>query len=438
MTVMSLRALDRPAERAAPAHGATRSWLGGVLRAPISGRTARELLYTIVCAPLAVLGAGYVALALYGGTLVSLTVVGLPIVVLLLTGARALSRLHRPLARALLGVSAAEPARPARDLGIIGWVRSGLRDVTAWRSAAFLLLRLPVLVLAAAVVLVCWFQGALALIAPVLWQANLDRPFPGVFDTWPWPLLGPPLGIVALLIGPWALHLVLRLDTLLIGWLLTPSAVTERVRTLERTRAHAVDDAVTTLRRIERDLHDGAQARLVGIGMTLTLLRETLKQPELDRAQLAELTDTAQQSAKAAIVELRTLVRGIHPPALDAGLEEALATLTAQAAVPVRLRVQLARRPSPAIESIIYFCAAELLTNIAHHSGATTAGVEVTQVGPRLRLDVVDDGHGGARVGAGTGLAGLVTRTATVDGSLTVSSPLGGPTVVTVDLPARA
>jgi signal transduction histidine kinase len=435
---MSLRAPDRPAERSAEADVAARSWLGRVLRATISGRTWRELAYTMVTAPLAILGAGYVALALYGGTLVSLTVIGLPIVVLLLTVARALGALHRRLARALLSVSVAEPGVPPRLPGFIGWVRTGLRDVVAWRCVAFLLLRLPVMVLAAAAVLVFWFQGALALVAPVLWQANIDRPFPGVFDTWPWPLLGPPLGVAALLLGPWALHLVLRLDTLLINWLLSPSEITERVHTLERTRANAVDDADTTLRRIERDLHDGAQARLVGIGMTLTLLRETLKRPELDRAQLTELTDKAQQSAKAAIVELRTLVRGIHPPALDAGLEQALATLAAQATLPVRLRVDLASRPSPAIESIIYFCAAELLTNVARHSGATTAGVEVSPTGSRLLLKVIDNGHGGAQVGASSGLAGLTARTATVDGSLTVSSPPGGPTVITVDLPARA
>jgi signal transduction histidine kinase len=444
MPVMSLRAPDRPVERSAETDVAAGSWLGRVLRAPIAGRTWREVGYTMFTAPLAVLGAGYVALALYGGTLVSLTVIGLPIVVLLLTGARALGALHRLLVRALLGVSVAEPGAPPRATGLIGWVRTGLRDVVAWRCVAFLLLQLPVMILAAAV-LVFWFQGALALVSPVLWQVDLDRPFPGPFDTWPWPLLGPPIGIAALLVGPWGLRLVLRLDTLLIDWLLGPSEITERVRTLERTRAIAVDDAATTVRRIERDLHDGAQARLVSIGMTLTLLRETLKQPELDRAQLTELTDKAQQSAKAAIAELRTLVRGVHPPALNAGLEQALATLAAQAAVPVRLRVNLgvnlgvnpATRPSPAIESIVYFCAAELLTNIARHSGATTASVEVTRAGSRLLLKVIDNGHGGAQIGVGSGLAGLAARTATVDGSLTVSSPPGGPTIITVDLPAR-
>jgi signal transduction histidine kinase len=438
MSVMTLHAPDRAAATPAEADASACSWLGRVLRAPISGRTWRELGYTMVTAPLAVLGAGYVALALYGGALVSLTVVGLPIVVLLLTGARALGALHRRLARTLLNVVVAEPAGRPRAPGFVGWVRTGLRDVVAWRCAAFLLLRAPVMILAAAVVVGFFLEGALALVAPILWQANLDRPFPGVFDTWPWPLLGLPLGVAALLAAPWALRLVLRLDTLLINWLLSPSEITERVHTLERTRAIAVEDAATTLRRIERDLHDGAQAHLVGIGMTLTLLRETLKQPELDRAQLTELTDKAQRGAKAAIVELRTLVRGIHPPALDAGLEQALATLTAQAALPVRLRVTLASRPSPAIESIVYFCAAELLTNIAHHAGATTASVEVTQVGSRLLLNVTDDGRGGARLGAGSGLAGLAARTATVDGSLTLSSPPGGPTVISVDLPARA
>jgi len=154
-----------------------------------------------------------------------------------------------------------------------------------------------------------------------------------------------------------------------------------------------------------------------------------------DPERLRELVDNAHDSAKDAIAELRDLVRGIHPPVLDQGLDAALATLAARSAVPVELHTHVPRRPSPAIETIAYFCVAELLTNIAKHSGARHAVVQAGERGQRLHLEVRDDGLGGARIGAGTGLSGLDERVRTVDGTLTVHSPPGGPTVINVELP---
>jgi signal transduction histidine kinase len=204
-----------------------------------------------------------------------------------------------------------------------------------------------------------------------------------------------------------------------------------------------VDDSAARLRRIERDLHDGAQAQMVAVAMKLGLAREKLggtatgtAQSDLDRA--LELVDAAHRSAKEAIIELRDLARGIHPPVLDQGLGTALTTLAARSDVPVDLVIDLAERPSAAIETIAYFCAAELLTNAAKHSGARHVTLEVVHVPGLLRVRVSDDGSGGARIEARGGLAGLDERVRTVDGRLQVASPPHGPTVVTVELPSHA
>jgi signal transduction histidine kinase len=221
----------------------------------------------------------------------------------------------------------------------------------------------------------------------------------------------------------------------------------QRVRELEQSRADVVEDAVARLRRIERDLHDGAQAQMVAVAMKLGLAREKLGgalnetvPPDLERVleRVLELVDTAHLGAKEAIAELRDLARGIHPSVLDHGLGTALTTLAARSDVPVELVVDLAERPSAAIETIAYFCAAELLSNVAKHSGARHATLAAVRVTGLLQVRVSDDGSGGARLEARGGLAGLAERVRTVDGRMHVNSPAGGPTVVTVELPSHA
>ncbi len=216
-----------------------------------------------------------------------------------------------------------------------------------------------------------------------------------------------------------------------------------RVRELERSRARVVDDSAARLRQIERDLHDGAQAQMVAVAMKLGLATKKLGgmvdgtgQTDLDR--VLELVVAAHRGAKEAITELRDLARGIHPPLLDQGLGPALTSLAARGDVPVELVVDLPERPSAAIETIAYFCAAELLANVAKHSGARHAALEVAHMPGLLRLRVCDDGSGGARMEDRGGLAGLAERVKTVDGRLQVSSPPGGPTVVAVELPSHA
>jgi signal transduction histidine kinase len=216
-----------------------------------------------------------------------------------------------------------------------------------------------------------------------------------------------------------------------------------RVRELEQSRANLVEDSAARLRRIERDLHDGAQAQMVAVAMKLGLAREKLGgaidgTAQADLKRIFELVDGAHRSAKQAITELRDLARGIHPAVLDHGLGTAFRTLTARSDVPVDLVVDLPQRPSAAIETIAYFCAAELLTNVAKHSGARHATLEAVHVEGLLRVRVSDDGSGGARLEERGGLAGLAERVSTVDGKLQVSSPPHGPTVVTVELPSHA
>ena len=253
------------------------------------------------------------------------------------------------------------------------------------------------------------------------------------------------LGVILCSFRFWwgALLIAVAALELWIAYRLLVAPLPHRVRELERSRARVVDDSAARLRRIERDLHDGAQAQMVAVAMKLGLATKKLGamtdgtgQTDLDR--VLDLVIAAHRGAKEAIAELRDLARGIHPPVLDQGLGTALTSLAASSEVPVELVVDLPERPSAAIETIAYFCAAELLANVAKHSGARHARLEAVHVPGLLRVRVSDDGAGGACVEVRGGLAGLAERVTTVDGRLQVSSPPGGPTVIAVELPSHA
>jgi signal transduction histidine kinase len=230
------------------------------------------------------------------------------------------------------------------------------------------------------------------------------------------------------------------------------AAAAERARELQERRARAVDESASRLRRIERDLHDGAQVRLAALALALGEIKENLEEAagrsggageagwagEAGDNRIAMLVGAAHENAKQTLAELRDLARGIHPAVLDRGLDAALAALAEASAIPVALSVSVVERPSPAIESIAYFCAAELLANVTKHSGASRATISVTDQGGRILMTVTDDGAGGARLAPGGGLAGLLERVQTVDGTLEVDSPSGGPTLVTIELPVHA
>jgi signal transduction histidine kinase len=427
------------------------------LRAPFTRRTRRELYFALAslasAGPAALvmvtlLGAGAVLTVSLAGTFV-----GLLVLVVALRLARTLGSLNRRLARRLLGreFAAPDPFRPGR--GVLRRVDARLRDGAGWRAVAYLMLKLPVSALQAYAASF-WVIGAFDVITPLWWPLFRHGYAPGSFrvitpfssfgvSTWPGTLGAFLAGAAVLLASPWLLRAVTVGDAWLMRGLLGPAQLDERVRELEESRAHAVDDAAAALRQVERDLHDGAQVRLAALAMGLGMAKEKLGddgQP-VDPAQVENIRDlvaAAHHSAKEALVELRDLARGIHPPVLDAGLADALATLAARSLVPVELSTDIRERPTPAIETIAYFCAAELLANAAKHSGASKVVMSAAQRDETLRLRVSDDGVGGADPARGSGLPGLVQRVRTVDGTLHLSSPEGGPTVITIDLPLRA
>jgi len=215
-----------------------------------------------------------------------------------------------------------------------------------------------------------------------------------------------------------------------------------RTRQLTDSRARGVDAVEAERRRIERDLHDGAQQRLVAVAMSLGRAQLKLDSEDSPASPAAvavrELIGAAHADAKLAVAELRDLARGIYPPVLqDRGLDAALSSLTARMPIPVDVQVAADPRPPAPVETTTYFIVSETLTNIAKHSGADRASVRVTRDDETVVVEILDNGHGGASVRPGGGLAGLADRAATIDGVLTVVSPAGGPTVVRADLPVR-
>jgi signal transduction histidine kinase len=244
-------------------------------------------------------------------------------------------------------------------------------------------------------------------------------------------------GIAGLFAAPWITAGVRALDIRAARGLLGPSRADElehRVEQLTETRAGVVDAADAERRRLERDLHDGTQQRLVSLAINLGMARAQAGTTAQARQAIAE----AHEEAKAALAELRDLIRGLHPAVLeDRGLDAALSGVAARMPIPVRLTVDLPRRPAPVIEAVAYFVVSEGLANIAKHSEATEAAVFVQRAGNRLHVIVTDDGVGGANPAGGTGLAGLARRAASVDGTFEIDSPPGGPTLLTVDLPCN-
>jgi len=436
-----------------------------VLGAPVSDRARREIQYCLVSVPLAIATAWVTFWVLGPSLLVSGSVVGLAIglvgVVLALRIARRFAGLYRRVAARLLDEQVTAPPPFRRATGsVIVRLDARLRDVAAWRAVGYMLLKVPV-AFGQYLALATWVCGAIDLIYPLWWPLFRNappghrlQPVPAITpppigsfvhaDSWGGSLLVASFGVFLLLLAPWLTRGVVTADRWLIRSLLGPGTLSQRVRDLEQARARLVDDSVAVLRQVERDLHDGAQVRLAAMAMNLGMAKEKLGadgQPaDVDRAR--ELVGAAHVNAKEALIELRELVRGIHPPVLEVGLAEALATLAAGSAIPVTVTADIPARPTPAIETIAYFCAAELLANATKHSAANKIGIRAdvtdTERGQVLRLQVSDDGRGGAVPAAGSGLAGLERRAGTVDGHLAVESPPGGPTLITVELPMKA
>jgi len=385
--------------------------------------------------------------------------VGLLLVLLVSTGAaRKLGSLQRLLASRLLRIRVAPLPAARRSPGGRAWPGPGPRDAAGWRVMAYLLAKLPVGLIELYAVFF-WIGGLVNLSYPLWWGAFRNHPptarlspvpvftpfgwfGEGTFHvaTLPGTFAAAAAGAAMLLAAPWVTRGVTSADAWLIKGLLGPGRLAQRVRDLELSRALAVDDSAALLRRLERNLHDGAQIRLATLAMNLGMAREKLGDggEVPDAAAARELIDAALRGAKDTLVELRSLARGIHPPVLDNGLADALASLVADSAIPVELKASIPVRPTPAIETIAYFCAAELLANAAKHSFANKIAIRAAGQRDVLLLSVADDGTGGADPARGTGLSGLAQRVAVVDGGLTIASPPGGPTKITVELPLRA
>ncbi|WP_225636296.1 sensor histidine kinase [Streptomyces solaniscabiei] len=408
---------------------------GGGTRLRNVGLTAvRGLGLALVCLPGAVL--------CFVLTLVSIALIPIGVGIVttpwVLTGVRAFADRRRLLAAEWGGVRIPRAYRPlpadanpwARTFGMLG-------DPATWRDFRWLPADMTagfVLALLAFALPLYPLEGLV--IAAGLWRVLPDGYWYGFVhvtdqtSAFYAAALGVALLLPALWLAPRMLDAHFRLTADLLG---SEDELAERVRVLTETRRDAVDTSAAELRRIERDLHDGAQARLVAMGMDLGTIEALL---EKDPAKARELLAQARQSSAEALTELRELVRGIHPPVLaERGLGDAVRALALRMPLRVETDVDLPGRAEAPVESAAYFAVSELLTNAVKHSGADRIWVDVHHADGRLRISVTDDGKGGAVAGAGSGLAGVERRLGTFDGVLAVSSPAGGPTMVTMEIP---
>jgi signal transduction histidine kinase len=352
-----------------------------------------------------------------------------------LTALRSLARQTRRMAGQWCGVPIADPYRPAPVrgdepltlAGRLGWL---LRDRATWRDLGWVLVNLVGWLLAAlpaAIVL----TGLVEFIGPELVRTIPPPAFPGN-AAGTLILLGLGITSVGVVAAPW----LLRGYALLASSMLAPAGKAEltlRVRQLSQTRAEVLDTGAAEIRRIERDLHDGAQARLVAMGMTLDAAGQIIDtNPVAARALLYEARDASIK----AMAELRDLVRGIHPPVLaDRGLGDAIRALALDSPLRIELVGELDGRPPAPVESAAYFAVSELLANVSKHAEARQTWIDIRYSDEMLRIGVTDNGHGGADPARGSGLGGIERRLAAFDGVLAISSPPGGPTAVTMEIP---
>ncbi|MGX6605777.1 sensor histidine kinase [Micromonosporaceae bacterium Da 78-11] len=414
----------------------TRDWVRDGLRAVAFGVLSIALAITNI--PLFVLFVVALALTPVWG-------IGLFLLPFVASAVRYRADLERRLA-ARFGLVIASPYRPRPEKALPGgwrrykWV---VTDPATWRDLAWLLpgaitgLVLGVLTLALPI------YGLEGIVLLPLW-IWLGTDWYGYGVIWPIESVGEgflslPQGALILLIGIAAAPYLRQANALFARLFLAPTRNAElrlRVTQLTVTRADTVDAQAAELRRIERDLHDGAQARLVSLGMTIGLAEAMIdRDPRGARKLLAEARDVS----STALVELRHLVRGIHPPVLaERGLDGAVRALALSLRVPTNVDSDLTGRLPTPVESAAYFAMAEALTNVTLHSDAKFAFVSIKWFGDLLHMEVGDDGHGGADPTGGTGLNGIGRRLAAFDGTMTLSSPPGGPTIVTMELPCAS
>jgi signal transduction histidine kinase len=445
---------------AAPVPVRTSNPFARAVRAPFELRTWKETLYLLLNLPVGIATFTIIVTGFALGFGLLITLVGIPILIAMHYVSRAMGTVERVRANLLLDLDIPRPYRP--DPPSDRWWRvfwSRATDPATWTEVVYHLLMLPIGILTFTVTFTLWTVGLALLFLPTYAWA-LPQPVHFVdawvritLDTSPnfilvgsngtgWAIDTPIefalvslIGLVLLLLTPWVVRGLATANGYLVRGMLG-SDVIARVQTLTASRAAAVDLAAEDRRRIERDLHDGVQQRLVSLAMDLGRAKEKL---DTDPERAKELVDEAHEEAKRAITEVRDLARGIHPAVLtDRGLDAALSALAARSAVPVEVRVDVAERPPASVEAAAYFVVSEALANVAKHARATRASVTVRRVGDRLTVQVQDDGVGGAAVADGSGLAGLRDRVGALDGELHLLSPEGGPTVLLVEIPCAS
>ena len=408
-------------------------WVRRGVRAVLAGLAAIGLSIT----NLPLLVASVVALAL-----APVPFLGLALVPWVVTMVRMRADLERRLA-SRTGVLITRPYHPVPERAMPGgWKRFRwtVTDPATWRDLAWLVPGAIVGFSLGAISVAVSLYGLEGLTLTPLW-IWLGTGWYGYGVSWPIESVGDgllclPQGAVILAGGLWVAPWLRRIDARFARLFLGPTRATElrlRVTQLTVTRADTVDAQAAELRRIERDLHDGAQARLVSLGMMIGLAEELVDQdPAATRKLLAE----ARVASSTALVELRHLVRGIHPPVLaERGLDGAVRALALSLPVPITVDIDLPGRPDTPVESAAYFAVAEALANMSRHSGAHTGSVSMRHADGALTMVVADDGAGAADPAAGTGLRGIQRRLAAFDGTMALSSPPGGPTVITMELP---
>ncbi|SOE09529.1 Signal transduction histidine kinase [Streptomyces sp. 2323.1] len=392
------------------------------------------------------------SVALFTATVIALAslIVGVGVFLLpvVMVAVRGLASFHRRTAGEWTGeaidlpyrhTAAAAPYDGARSFG---QCKQLLSDPATWRDLLWMLLDGPVglvLGLLPASLVAYGLNGML--VTPFLWERM--GPHWGFGAIWPIEdqtdaYLAIPQGVLLVALGLLCARPLLRLHTRFNRLLLAPTRSARlalRVERLTETRSETVQSQAAELRRIERDLHDGAQARLVSLGMSLGLADTLVEQ---DPVMVRKLLADAMESSSQALTELRDLVRGIHPPVLaERGLDGAVRALAMGLSMPVEVSIELPSRPQPPVESAAYFVIAETLTNVTKHSGANRVSLRLWHADGALRAQIGDNGRGGADPEGGSGLRGLQRRLAAFDGTLDISSPPGGPTLVTMELPCE-
>jgi signal transduction histidine kinase len=406
-------------------------------------RTYLETLDLLLGLPFAILWFTFFTTVTTAGFSLLITLIGVPILTFAMVAARQAGNVERWRVRVFLGTPIETPARrPPRTNGWFQQLIALFRDVSTYRDIFYVWLVRPFLGLINFIVAVVTWSIPLWLLTIPVYALEWDSAAPevwfgnGKLDSPAEVFTAAAIGLLLLPLAPWVIRGFAAVDVATARSLLSPpktEELVERIDTLRESQARSVDMAIADRRQIERDLHDGAQQRLLALGMDLGMALEKF---DTDPEAARDLMGDAHQELQRAIAELRSLARGVHPAVLtDRGLDAALSALAARSPVPVRLDVELDERPPASVEATAYFIVAEALTNTARYANATHVDVRVRVVADKLHVTVLDDGVGGAQQRAGSGLAGLADRASSVEGSLQIASPVGGPTVINAELP---